>query len=74
MITSVVITAICANWVKTSGMAKVTKATASTRQACHREGSARSGEVEVTGSVTVILHFNGRVAKGAKRKARVKKP
>jgi hypothetical protein len=57
-------------------MAKVTKATVSTRHAIHRDGAARSGELEVdvTGSVTVISHFNGRMAKGAKRKARVKKP
>jgi hypothetical protein len=76
MITSVVITAICANWVKTSGIAKVTNATVSTRQAFHRDGAAATGELEgdVTGSVTVIGHFNGRMAKGAKKKARVKKP
>jgi hypothetical protein len=74
MITSVVITAICANWVKTSGMAKVTNATVSTRQAFHRDGAAATGWVEATGSVTVIGHFNGRMAKGAKKKGRVKKP
>jgi hypothetical protein len=55
-------------------MAKVTNATVSTRQAFHREGVGATGWVEAKGSVTVIGHFNGRMAKGAKKKARVKKP
>jgi len=55
-------------------MAKVTNATVSTRHAFHRDGAAATGWVEATGSVTVIGHFNGRMAKGAKKKGRVKQP